>query len=70
MNKVRCFLSGGHKYSDSNWVMTERIKTCQVIFTNYCDKCGKMIDVPVSRRDIFSKDIDKILHSVSKGERR
>lgn len=68
MNKAGCFLSGGHRYADSDWIMTEDVKTCQVIFTNHCVKCGKRVDVHCKREDIFSKDIEEILSNISKGE--
>ena len=69
MNKVGCFLSGGHRYADIDWVMTEDTKNCQVVFTNHCVKCGKPVEVRVSREDIFSKNIEEILRtSIQKGK--
>lgn len=43
MNKLLCFLTGGHKYADKN-IKTELIPddTKHVILSNECVKCGEV----------------------------
>ena len=63
MNKLMCFLSGGHRYADKN-LKTELIPDDirHVIISNECVKCGNAF--------VFIMDVNaQIKHdmSVSKG---
>lgn len=40
MNKIMCFLTGGHRYKASN-LQSNIDDTYIVHFTNFCVKCGK-----------------------------
>lgn len=40
MNKIMCFLTGGHRYKASN-LQSHIDDTYIVHFTNFCVKCGK-----------------------------
>lgn len=44
MNKLMCFLTGGHKYADVN-IKTDQIPpdTKRIILTNECIKCGEPV---------------------------
>ena len=43
MNKLCCFLSGGHKYSLSNIVSHRNEINRTIGLKNHCIKCGKTI---------------------------
>lgn len=53
MNKLLCFLTGGHKYSSANTESTYLEHNRSVKLQNRCLKCGKIYTVIL--------DIDKIL---------
>lgn len=44
MNKLLCFLTGGHKYADKNIVSYQHPHPGYVTLHNECIKCGKEID--------------------------
>ena len=45
MNRLLCFLSGGHQYADINLrVSTDELRDTAT-FTNTCVKCGKAYEV-------------------------
>lgn len=48
MNRLRCFLSGGHKYHPSRIVTTRQPINRTIVLNNFCVKCSKMIsfDIP------------------------
>jgi hypothetical protein len=45
MNKICCFLTGGHKYKSSDLECKFEDKDDTVRFINQCDKCGKIYEV-------------------------
>lgn len=49
MNRILCFLTGGHKYRDEN--LQSRLEGDSWIANNRCIKCGKPYEVqlPVSK---------------------
>lgn len=57
MNKLLCFLTGGHKYHDAN------LKTCQgsrfgfVRLTNHCVKCGSVCTFEINTLYHIAKDL-------------
>ena len=52
--RIKCFLSGGHRYADINMLMLKDPYKPQYIFTNNCVKCGKAITVRVSKKALDS----------------
>lgn len=52
MNKLRCLLSGGHRYSPSKIVSTRNPRDCTIILNNFCVKCSKMISFEIPDRFI------------------
>lgn len=59
MNELRCFLTGGHKYSGMN-LRCEVIGN-EVIYKNLCLKCRKMYEVRLPKSAIIPKwmEVDK-----------
>lgn len=53
MNKLPCFLTGGHRYKDENLRVYRCDEDEKVIFRNYCTKCHK----PVTTAEIPIRDI-------------
>lgn len=47
MKRLRCFLTGGHRYSDIN--LCVRVAGDEIVYTNVCVKCGKMFEAHVPR---------------------
>lgn len=52
--RIKCMLSGGHRYADINMLMLEDPFAPQYIVTNNCVKCGKTITVRVSKKALDS----------------
>ena len=49
MRKLRCLITGGHRYSNLNLLMLKDPFKPEYIFTNNCLKCGKIIHIRVSQ---------------------
>ena len=47
MNKLRCFLSGGHRYNPSKIITTRNAINCTIELNNFCVKCSKMISFEI-----------------------
>ena len=47
MNKLRCLLSGGHRYSPSKVVSCRNAINFTIKLLNFCVKCGKMIEFEI-----------------------
>lgn len=59
MNKIMCYLTGGHNYEEKNVLMgvdDRRMKSLDM--ANYCTKCGKAM--------YFSANIEQIKRELSK----
>ncbi len=41
MNKLCCFLSGGHRYLDANLISCRNEIKRTIVLKNYCVKCGE-----------------------------
>lgn len=66
MNKLMCFLTGGHKYSDANIMaqtMPDDFNIVEII--NPCIKCGTVSICYMNMRET-NKTIDKILNASDK----
>ncbi len=69
MNRLMCFLTGGHRYSDANI----RTQTAPddfdiVILTNPCVKCGELSVFYMNVKNQLEKDIAEIKHRMKGGE--
>lgn len=53
MNKICCFLTGGHKYKSSDLECKFDDNDDTVKFINYCDKCGKIYEVSIPQSSIL-----------------
>ena len=47
MNKLRCLLSGGHRYSPSKIVTMRNPRNRTIVLHNFCVKCSKMIEFAI-----------------------
>ena len=58
MNKLRCLLTGGHRYHPSK-VITHRNELNRTIeMKNFCVKCSKMISFEIPD-DFIDKEVEK-----------
>lgn len=57
MNRIKCFLTGGHYYHPSKMVTTRNITNRTIILNNYCTKCGKLntFEIPEEYIDVEIK---------------
>lgn len=58
MNKICCFLTGGHKYKSSELECKFDDDEGIVKFTNRCSKCGKVSEVVVPQSSLL-RDLQK-----------
>jgi len=47
MNKLRCILSGGHRYHPSNIIKTRDARNFTIVLNNFCVKCNKKISFEI-----------------------
>ena len=47
MNKLRCLLSGGHRYSPSKIITQRKEINRTIVLRNFCVKCSKMIEFEI-----------------------
>ena len=57
MNKLMCFLTGGHRYSDANVVSTYQEHSKTVLLKNRCVKCGAIITAEIDTDKILAEDM-------------
>lgn len=57
MNRLCCFLTGGHRYADSNLRVLEDWKTDGIVYCNYCVKCGKQFRFRTSITNILPDEM-------------
>ena len=58
MNKLMCFLSGGHKYYPSRVSTARDYRNRTIVIMNPCAKCSKVIEVEVPE-SFIEKEIEK-----------
>ena len=63
MNKLCCFLTGGHKYKSSNLECKFDDDEGIAKFTNRCSKCGKVSEVIVPQNSLLC-DLQKNYHEL------
>lgn len=52
MNKIICFLTGGHRYKSAD-LECKFDDDGVVRFVNHCDKCGKIYEVSIPQTSIL-----------------
>lgn len=60
MNRLFCFLSGGHRYADTNLTASRPIIHGFVIIRNECIKCGKAYTSAINVDAIIREDLAKM----------
>ncbi|MBR5355003.1 MAG: hypothetical protein IK122_02660 [Alphaproteobacteria bacterium] len=69
MNKIKCLITGGHKYASENLIMTEDLPRNLFIFRNFCVKCHKYYTVEIPRVNMFSEAfMNNVKHEIIKKE--
>lgn len=53
MNRLLCFLTGGHRYSDIK--LRCRVVGDEIVYKNLCVKCGKMFEARLPKSAIIPK---------------
>ena len=53
MNKICCFIAGGHKYKSSDLECKFDNNDDTVKFINHCDKCGKIYEVSIPQSSFY-----------------
>ena len=68
MNRLRCILSGGHRYSLSKIITHRNAMNFTIELRNFCVKCGKMISFEIPD-NFIDKEIER-LHNLGIDFRR
>ena len=68
MNRLGCFFSGGHKYSDLKLRVITDESHDKVTFTNICIKCGKSYKVELPYSVVLSTYLKDIYWDARKNE--
>ena len=69
MNKLCCFITGGHKYKSSDLECKFDDDEGIVRFINHCDKCGKVSEVVVPQDSVIhdlQKEFEKMAEVIGK----
>jgi hypothetical protein len=53
MNRLLCFLTGGHRYSGIK--LRCKVVGDEIVYNNLCLKCGKMFEVRLPKSAIIPK---------------
>ena len=61
MNRLCCILTGGHRYSDINLIVTDFPLFPEDFFLieNYCVKCGKKYSTTISKKAVMAEALVK-----------
>ena len=59
MNRVLCWLTGGHRYAAINLMSGSGLFTNGTVFSNHCLKCGKRYATVVDMEPIIQAEIEK-----------
>ena len=59
MNKVFCWITGGHRYADMNLESAYNPYTGQSLLVNRCVKCGKKIIATIDTKKIIERDMER-----------
>lgn len=53
MNKIICFMTGGHRYKSADLECKFDDDEGMVRFINHCDKCGKIYEASIPQTSIL-----------------
>jgi alpha-galactosidase/6-phospho-beta-glucosidase family protein len=56
MNKLLCFLSGGHRFKDSNLKLYEIPFERRMAVQQFCTKCGEEVCISIPFDVLFDKE--------------
>lgn len=59
MNGFFCWLTGGHRYADSNLTVYTDPKTKEAVFRNICIKCSKPFEIRIAWRCLGIQYLEK-----------
>ena len=68
MNKICCFITGGHKYKSSDLECKFDDNEGTVRFINHCDKCGKIYEASIPQSIILQDILSNSTKAVQKNE--
>lgn len=57
MNRLFCFLTGGHRYADKNLTAGQSEDPDFIVLRNRCVKCGKPYRAVIKLKNIINNDI-------------
>ena len=57
MNRLFCFLTGGHRYADTGLSATQQTNPDWFTFRNECIKCGEVTEFELNMGAIIREDI-------------
>lgn len=60
MNKLMCFLTGGHRFEDKNIITYQHPNPSYITLHNECIKCGKEIEFDMNVDAQLAADIKKM----------
>ena len=60
MNKLMCFLTGSHKYDDTNLTVQMQANSDWATVHNKCIKCGKPFETEIEVGRIIREDMAKM----------
>lgn len=63
IKKLRCLITGGHRYSSANLLTMKDHFKREYIFTNNCLKCGKIMHIRISKvalERILAADLEAV----------
>lgn len=59
MNRLLCFLTGGHRYADKNLTAGQSEDPDFIVLRNRCVKCGKEYGVVINVKAIIAADMKR-----------
>jgi hypothetical protein len=59
MNRLFCWLTGGHGYADKNLETQYNPFTHQSLMVNRCVKCGKIYTATIDTGEIIKRDLER-----------
>ena len=67
MNKLCCFLTGGHRYDPSKVLSCSGTMDRVILLRNFCVKCGKMITFEFAQ-ELIDKDLEEYRRRIRFGK--
>lgn len=60
MNRLFCWLTGGHRYNDGNLVTHTDHKTRYTGLSNHCIKCGKRYSYLIDTEKLIQAEMERV----------